>query len=76
MTVRIKTSEISQDVIEEWTKSHIKERGISLIRFEIVEIDNLLHPHEYSTSTIFLSYSKKQLHKLIDDSCKNKTIIK
>lgn len=58
-------SEISQEVIEEWLKDHIKEPGISLTGFEIVEIANLLYPpaHEFC---IFLSYSKKQLRKLIE----------
>jgi hypothetical protein len=58
-------SEISQEVIEEWLKDHIKEPDISLRGFEIVEIANLLNPpaHEFC---IFLEYSKKQLRKLIE----------
>ncbi len=60
-------SEIKQKVIEEWLKDHIKEPSISVKGFEIVEVANLLNPPA-PESCIILSFNKKQLRKLIDDS--------
>jgi len=55
-------SEISQKVIDEWLKDHIKEPSISVKGFEIVEVANLLNPPEFC---IILSHSKKQLRKTL-----------
>jgi len=65
-------SEISHDVIEKWLKDHIKEAGISLRGFEIVEVANLLLPPALE-NCIILTFSKKQYRKLIEQNVLKKT---
>lgn len=59
-------SEIKQKVIEDWLKDHIKEPGISVKGFEIIEVANLLN-RPAPEFCIILSYNKKQLRRIPEE---------
>lgn len=58
-------SEITQKVIEDWLKNHIKEPDVNVKGFEIVKIASLLDdPPKFF---INLDFSKKQLQRVLEE---------